>query len=658
MSFKTFLAGTTALLCCAVFAGTPALAADPAPLANPAPLKVKSVEFTPTPAPATEMEMVTPYTTSSVEVTLADGTKKTFALSYEVLHRSGDFVNGGYAGLIVDKVGAPITQTAKDSKGQVARGPFKSAGPDGTSLLMIPNATVDGVKGHTLFLVNHLEYDTEGENIDPTQPPVELYGQLPMAMNLTVLDQDPETGKLSTFRLSNVDFSATQGLWIPCNGSTTPWMTHLGSEEYEPDGRAFEKKPLEPMNLYLGTPGKTAAEGGANPYMYGHLVEVSVSPAGKTDAVKHYSMGRLAFELGDVMGDRKTVYYGDDGDDVIRGMYVADKEGDLSAGTLYAAKWVQTDAADFGKARIDWIKLGHATDAEIKALIDKGTRFSDIFEVASADTVKADPAKFEGYKPIYVYNGTGTKTALEYYKLKPGAELAAAFLETRRYAAYLGATTEFTKMEGQAHNLADKKLYTVISYIRSGMIDGKNGARVQDDIKLAGDEKDLVCGVVYESELKGGQKDTAGNPIASDWIAVNMNALVHGAKQPADAKNKYDACDTEQVANPDNVRYSEAMRTLLIGEDSGNHVNNFIWAYNVDTRKSVRIFSAPAGAENTGLNVFDDYNGHAYITANIQHPGAAEDLSKFPEAVKVDLRRKVDERGWVGYFQGLPALTR
>jgi hypothetical protein len=213
-------------------------------------------------------------------------------------------------------------------------------------------------------------------------------------------------------------------------------------------------------------------------------------------------------------------------------------------------------------------------------------------------------------------------------------------------------------MEGQAHNLADKKLYTVISYIRSGMIDGKNGARIQDDIKLAGDENDLVCGVVYESDLKGGQKDTAGNPIASDWVAVNMNALVHGARQPAGAKNKYDTCDTEQVANPDNVRYSEAMRTLLIGEDSGNHINNFVWAYNVDTRKPVRIFSAPVGAENTGLNVFDDYNGHAYITANIQHPGAAEDLSKYPDAVKTGLRHKVDERGWVGYLQGLPALTR
>jgi secreted PhoX family phosphatase len=112
------------------------------------------------------------------------------------------------------------------------------------------------------------------------------------------------------------------------------------------------------------------------------------------------------------------------------------------------------------------------------------------------------------------------------------------------------------------------------------------------------------------------------------------------------------------VANPDNIRFSEAMRTLFIGEDSSNHLNNFTWAYNVDNGKLTRIFSAPIGAENTGLHVFDNYNGYAYITTNIQHPGAARDLSKYPDAIRNGMRAKVDERGWVGYFQGLPGLVR
>ena len=214
-------------------------------------------------------------------------------------------------------------------------------------------------------------------------------------------------------------------------------------------------------------------------------------------------------------------------------------------------------------------------------------------------------------------------------------------------------------MEGQAHNAADKKLYTVISYVRKGMIDGKNKNRPQDDIRLAGDKKDLTCGVVYESRMRGGQNDTGGATIASDWVAVDMTALVHGERQPREsAAGKFDKCNTDMVANPDNANYSEAMRTLFIGEDSGNHLNNFTWAFNVDTKKAVRIFSAPAGGENTGLKVYDNVNGHAYITGNVQHPGARHDLHKYPPQIKVELRELIDERGIVGYIGGLPAMTR
>ncbi len=654
MPSRWILAGSTALVGSLCGWAQPGLAAD-----QPAPLKVSAVEFTATPAPATEFEMTNPYTQSSMVVTLADGSKQTFPLSYVVLHRSGDYVGGWYSGLIVDHDGKPLQQSAPDKEGNVAAGPFMSAGQDGTSLLRIADAKVDGVAGNPLFLVNHLEYSTEAPNIDPSKPPVELYGQLPMAMNVTVLDQDPATGRLTPVKLSTVDFSPVEGLWIPCNGSTTPWMTHLGSEEYEPDARVFETKPLEPMNLYRGTLGKTWDQGGANPYMYGHIVEVTVKPDGSSEAVKHYSMGRLAYELGDVMGDGRTVYFGDDGDDVIWAMYVADNANDLTAGTLYAAKWVQESGDDFGRAKLNWIRLGHASDAEAKALIDGGIKFSDIWEVAAADAVQADPAKHEGFKPLYMYPGTGSKAALEYYRLKPGMEQAAALLETRRYAAYLDATTEFTKIEGVAHSIADKKRWIVSSTVRAGMPDGKNDVRPQDDIRLVGDSKDFNCGAVYESNLSGGQMDTGGQPIDSEWVAVDAYSPVHGAKQPEGATTgKYDACDTNLVANPDNLRWSEAMRTLFIGEDSGTHLNNFVWAFNPDTKSLTRIFSSPAGAENTGLNVFDDYNGHAYITANIQHPGAAEDLSKYPDEIKNDLRRQIDQRGYVGYLAGMPAVTR
>lgn len=38
-----------------------------------------------------------------------------------------------------------------------------------------------------------------------------------------------------------VDWSALGGLWNPCAGSRTPWGSHLGGEEYEPDARPFSE---------------------------------------------------------------------------------------------------------------------------------------------------------------------------------------------------------------------------------------------------------------------------------------------------------------------------------------------------------------------------------------------------------------------------------
>jgi secreted PhoX family phosphatase len=51
-----------------------------------------------------------------------------------------------------------------------------------------------------------------------------------------------------------------------------------------------------------------------------------------------------------------------------------------------------------------------------------------------------------------------------------------------------------------------------------------------------------------------------------------------------------------KIANPDNLKFSEKMRTLFIGEDSSQHVNNFMWAYNVDTKQLSRVLSVPQAA--------------------------------------------------------------
>ena len=37
------------------------------------------------------------------------------------------------------------------------------------------------------------------------------------------------------------------------------------------------------MNLYLGTPGQTVRQGGANPYEYGFITEIKLDSAGKPE---------------------------------------------------------------------------------------------------------------------------------------------------------------------------------------------------------------------------------------------------------------------------------------------------------------------------------------------------------------------------------------
>ncbi|TCV81255.1 PhoX family protein [Sulfurirhabdus autotrophica] len=613
-------------------------------------MPVVSVEFTETKAPITTEQLQKAYTESSAIVTYANGKKSIFPLSYNALYSSGEQIGNWKAGTIVDKNGN-ILQTAQiDEAGTTAQGPFYAHSPDANSLMK---------QGDNIFLVTHLEYDTEAPNVNPSKPMVSMYGALPMVMNLASIKQNHRNGMLNAFDLKNVDMSGVDGLWIPCAGELTPWNTHIGGEEYEPDARAFQSKPLTAMNLFLDASAQLPPNG-ANPYKYGMITEVTVSKKGNSEVVKHYAMGRLANELAHVMPDGRTAYKGDDGRDVVLTMFVADKAKDLSKGTIYAAKLQQNDGSNGGQFGIQWIKLGHASDSEINAIVASGIQFSDIFDIASKTEYQANPAAYADYKAVYAYTGTGGKTALEYLKVKAGMDKAAAFLETRRYAAYMGATTEFTKMEGETSNNADKKLYVAMSYVQNSMLAGQNADHPADDIHLDSDPKDLACGIVYESNLKGGQQDTSGNPINSQWVATDMNALLMGAQKPATqtAYGTYDKCDTDKMANPDNLKYSEAMRTLFIGEDSGNHLNNFLWAYNVDTKKSTRIATNRAGAEWTGLQAVDDMNGFAYIMSNIQHPGAADDLSGYKSKIpEFDaFRAGIDQRGVVGYIGGLPAI--
>lgn len=639
---------------------------------------VTAVEFSSTPAPATDEAMLRPVTSSVAKVTYADGTTRDFPLSYNVIFKNTDAFDGKAAGQLYDVKGEPI----KDPNGDLVI----AETPDANSLL-----SVDGKP----FLVTHYEYDWILGNGEEGRKAEGWHGRMPMSMTVAALAQG-EDGKLTPTSVKPIDFSSVDGLWIPCAGGPTPWGTHLGSEE---DYDLYFTVASGEKELKKTTAGVKAlsevyfrGEKQANPYAYGFIPEVTVKGDGSAAVVKHYSMGRATWELARVMPDNRTAYYGDDGTNVGLFMYVADAEKDLSAGTLYAAKWTQTSADNGGAADITWIKLGHATDAEVKALIDKGITFDDIFESkappapveektaeaaappaaapaaapageapkaeaeAAADAAAPDHAA-EGFTRIRAGHGGD-----EWLKLKPGMEQAAAFLEPRRYAAMLGATTEFNKMEGVAADDRKKNLYVAMSYIEKGMTKDETGPR--DDIQVA----KLKAGAVYELPMAGGQKDQNGEAINSDWVGTKMAvpAALLGVDIEADALGN--VADPTKIANPDNLFFSPKMRTLFVGEDSGTHVNNAVWAWNVDTGALASILWQPSGAEATGLQVVDDMNGHAYIMANNQHQG--EWIESMPEEVSKrleDLARTSfgsNDKGTakfmleanVGYLGGLPGL--
>jgi secreted PhoX family phosphatase len=593
-------------------------------------ITVVSSEFVGMPAPATTRQMAELYTMASLKVTYSDGSVKIFPLSYKKLFRSTDSVGGTIAGVSVDASGKPIMDTSVLNNPV----PFVSEDPDANSLFSVLGAMPTGKGGNTLSLITHYEYINRNNAGDSA------YGIIPASMGLTTIDQNKKTGDLVPVALSKIDFSDVGGLWIPCNGSLTPWGTHLGSEEYEPDARAFE---ADPAKTYTGPfiqayYNDTAKKG--SPYDYGYLPEVTVHADNTTSVVKHYSMGRFSHELGKVAPDMRTVLFGDDGGNTMLFLYVADKAQDLSAGTLYAAKWIQKSAENGGSADLQWIQLGHSTDAEINSYLDKGIKFSEIFD----SSVKATT----GFTAIKSY----PSGQVEYLKVKPGMEKVAAFLESRRYGAIVGATSEFNKMEGVTVNAKDNKAYIAMSYVEKAMEKDAKGVEPADHIQV----NKISSGVTYELTMSGGQKDSSGAAISSAYTPSFMRGLIWGEDlAKPDAKGNKAAED--KVANPDNVSFSESLRTLFIGEDSGMHVNNFVWAYNVDTHQLSRVLSTPAGAEATGLTAVDNLNGFSYIMSNIQHPGdemiVAEGMKSEVEAL---INQNFDNKksGVVGYISGLP----
>ena len=567
------------------------------------------IQFTTTPVPTNDLDKRSILSSQLVNV---DG--QTESIKYNVLLRSGDKPWGSWApfGQIFDSQGLPVQLE------------------DGSTMLSNDNDFSSILRGKRggLYMVSHFE-------------------SRPAAMYLTKLRQNRRTGELQAVRTRPLDFSHVNGGWVHCAGSVSPWNTHIGSEEYPPNSKEWRDGNVSDYNAAM-VRYFPAARGAAdaelpslalqymNPYDYGYVVEVDVKNFRKADVTKHYSMGRVAIELAYVMPNEKTVYISDDGSRVGLFRYEADKAGNLTSGTLYAAKWnqtstwypsqtnVETSLRDGGTANIDWIELGHASDKEVRKIIDSGVTFTDIFEEDVDGCV----------------NLSNRDASSECLKLKPGMEKAAAFLESSRYAEYVGATMEFEKMEGITLDPVNNTMYLAMSRVRNQMTDGEGDISVPYN----------YCGTVYGLDLDG------------DYVAQNMYGVVSGLPRlvsrgalednpyPADGPYASNQCDLDGISEPDNVTFIPNYGTLIIGEDTGRHQNDMIWSYNLADKTLTRIQTTPYGSETTSPYVYPNINGYGYMMSVVQHP--------FGESDQGELQQDDEARGYTGYVGPFPAMDQ
>lgn len=454
----------------------------------------------------------------------------------------------------------------------------------------------------------------------------------PGATYFLELEQNADTGALTLKKSTHMDWGADGGMWVPCAGSLSPWNTHLGAEEYEPDAKAwasakidaFEtgsrrratpKRDAQDWMRYHGSypttadfaTWKAAFDSNFKPYQLGYPFEAGPSSASAGYfATKRMAMGRRSGELPYVMPDKKTVYLTDDGGNVYLSMFVADIAEDLSAGELFCAKVTQTSAEKGGTFTVEWKSMGGATEAEIRTA-STTTAFADLFEEATPTSTNFPAACPEGFKTVHGSAG------LECLKLKTGMEKLASRFESRRYASYLGCTTEWNKMEGFTYSVDSKKGYTVMSTITGAMEDraskgqatDANDAGTGNHVRVPYNE----CGCVYELAM------------GDDHKATTIQGLVCGVVgDGTDAENE---CNTTFISNPDNVASVQGHNALLIGEDTGNHKNNIMWKYNLDTGSlEERIAATPEGAEVCSPYFYPDVGGFSYLTMVVQHPGS------------------------------------
>jgi hypothetical protein len=375
---------------------------------------------------------------------------------------------------------------------------------------------------------------------------------------------------------------------------------YYGDDAFEPQGY-WALTGVEFLAYYLGAEPVDQVEDNhvlpigdvyPNPYRYGYHVDFREPTAEEPQPVKYYVMGRAAWEAPNVQADERTAYGCSDGDS--KGIYkfVADEpipsyDDPMDvAGTLYAPK-ITNDAASVEDAgernapadvnlEIEWIELGHASNAEAEAWVSEYDDVTQEDYLAHAETdweedpqkalEEADKAVIEDGNRNYITNEEVLEWADQYEKHGSGGvdeELRKVpFLEIRAAAKEIGASIEFNKAEGV--DSADGAgpgdfVYFGISEFNDDMANGTSDIRMD---RVDG-------GVVYRGELE------------DDYNVSTLEPVIVGpdfTDSPADAD--------DALRNVDNVYAMDDGRVLCCEDGFGgparSYPNDGLYVYDPD----------------------------------------------------------------------------
>ena len=610
------------------------------------------IQISETAAPANWPNAIKIVADSGIIVNLPNGNTSVAPLAFHSLFQPGDRVGLGTTGVIENTHNKPLTKSLPSTKfGMIGQGPFISMSPTASITLQRKNKEKDN-----LYLV--ALYDSLKEGQDKNTRILDLWEKLPGTVELIELQQGNES-PVTAVDITKVNSNSIKGAWFPAGGTKTPWGTVLSNQGREPDALTYQSKPLELANLYLETSGKLNKEGGANPYDYGYRIELGLNDNNLPSTTRRLSMGRYSGLSATVMPDERTVYITDDNAHGTLFMFVSDKAQDLSSGTLYAAQWSQQGDNFIGNGTFNWIKLGHTNDKSIQKLLDSNISFSDIFDHIDNKTYKANPKKYVDYKLINI-DADQAEDSGYWIKPKKGMEQAAAFLESRRFAAYSGATTDFSHLKGLAFDPTSNSIYLAINQLSDSMIltyDKPTSA--SQHIKLTGAREDLQCGSIFKLDLYPSLKDHTGEMIDSPLVAGIATPVLSGQRNInlTASLQVNGRCDVERIAGPANLFYNPALNLLFISEEGSLHLNNYLWAYNTRSKSLTRILSAPIGADISGLDEFS-LNKKSYLTVNIQQPATYSSLSSFDPELRGFIRRNSEKKASVGYIGPFPVVEQ